>query len=85
MTVTSVAPSGNTLPEGGVAVTVGAASAISVAVGSGKFTVAPEVLVASATTSDRAASVGAVVSWTVTVKDAFARLPDVSEAEKFTV
>ena len=66
VTVTVLLPSGNTVPDAGLAVTVGAGSTASVAAGSANVTTAPLASVASAVTSDGWIRLGAVVSVTVT-------------------
>src|SRR5262245_54155111 len=81
---TVLAPSGKTDPLDGVHDTEATPTA-SLAVGSGKLTVAPAALVASATTSAGLVSVGPVTSLTITWNVAVAALPASSFAVQVTV
>ncbi|MEP6469825.1 MAG: hypothetical protein ABJC24_08655 [Chloroflexota bacterium] len=84
--VTVVAPSAKVEPDTGTHDTDGLAGpTASVAVGVVKITTAPLAPAASTVMSDVAATAGAVVSTTVTVKLPFAVLPAASVAEQFTV
>jgi hypothetical protein len=83
--VTAVVPSGNVLPEPGVQLTLGDASTVSPAVGDGYVTAAPRELVAlTVWSSGTDWSVGAVVSSTMTLKDADAELLELSVAVQVT-
>ena len=83
--VTVPLPSAKSEPEAGKQVTTTVLSTASAALGLVYRTTAPAALLASAVTSAWAAITGAVVSCTVTLKDALLRLPAVSVAVQSTV
>ena len=83
--VTVVAPGGKSEPLGGTHATVGAGSAASEAVGSGKLTVVPLGALCSTVRSGAAPRVGAIVSWTVTVNWTWELFPALSVAVQVTV